>query len=395
MVSNSRSFHILAIGLLVAASVFTYDSAVRELWAGLVVGLVACVVAAGLVWASQTPRVLRAGEPGTVRDARDEDLRVILDQLPVPVVRHVEGERPEALNRAARALFQTDDVILSETSVLEKAMQEAATGSKAVIPVLGGQYAVNVSEVASDSGYARLAALTDVQTEMHKAEAAAMRDTLQVLSHEIMNSLTPVASLAEVAGAFLEKEPANVVLARESLDTLSRRAGSLTRFIEAYRSVARLPEPVLQSVDPARLVRDVLNLFMRTPGNSTIDWRIALDEILPRLNLDEPQISQALINVITNAIEAIEGTSEPRWIGVTATHAQHNLIITVSDNGPGVPDSLRPNLFTAFATTKPKGTGTGLNLARQIALAHGGNLQLAGWSEDAPTTFTFSFPVRA
>ncbi len=391
MVSNSRPLHILAIGLLVAAAVFTYDSAVRGLWAGLSVGLAACAVLAGTVWVSQAARLVREGELNAVRDARDEDLRVILDQLPVPLVRHVDGRRPEALNRAARALFQTDDVIVTEMPELVKALSEAASGSQAVLPVLGGQYAVSVSEVASDSGHARLAALMDVQTEMHKAEAAAMRDTLQVLSHEIMNSLTPVASLADVAATFLDKDPADVASASEALATLARRAGSLTRFIEAYRSVARLPDPVMQLVEPARLVRDVANLFLRTPGHGAIEWTVEIGDTLSRLNLDEPQISQALINVITNAIEATDGLDGPRRIRIAASEAQHNVVITVSDNGPGVPDSVRANLFTAFATTKPAGTGTGLNLARQIALAHGGNLQLA---THQPTTFAFSFPVR-
>jgi signal transduction histidine kinase len=115
---------------------------------------------------------------------------------------------------------------------------------------------------------------------------------------------------------------------------------------------------------------------------------------LPRLNLDEPQISQALINVITNAIEATDGMDGPRRIRIAAAEAQHNVVITVSDTGPGVPDTLRPNLFTAFATTKRGGTGTGLNLARQIALAHGGNLQLVNGQPGEPTTFAFSFPVK-
>lgn len=395
MVSNSRPFRILAIGLLVAAAVFAYDSALRGLWAGLGIGLAACVVLAGAVWVSQAARVVRAHEHSTARDARGEDLRVILDQSPVPLIRHVQGQRPEALNRAARALFQTDDIIIAETEALVRAMTEAAGGSQTVLKVLGGQYAVSVSEVASDEGHAWLAALTDVQTEMHKAEAAAMRDTLQVLSHEIMNSLTPVASLAEVADAFLGKTPADVASARESLDTLSRRAAGLTRFIEAYRSVARLPDPVLQPVEPARLVRDVSDLFVRAPGNEDIAWEIEANEALPRLNLDEPQISQALINVITNAIEATDGIDGSRRIRIAAVEAQHNVVITVSDTGPGVPETLRPNLFSAFATTKPGGTGTGLNLARQIALAHGGNLQLVNGRPGAPTTFAFSFPVRS
>jgi two-component system, NtrC family, nitrogen regulation sensor histidine kinase NtrY len=391
MVSNSRPFQILAIGLLVAAAVFTYDSAVRGLWAGLGVGLAACIVLVGIVWVSQGARVVRVREPGMARHARDEDLRVILDQLPVPLVRHVDGQRPEALNRAARALFQTDDIIVAETPELIQALSEAGAGSQTVLPVLGGQYAVTVSEVVSDGGHARLAALTDVQTEMHKAEAGAMRDTLQVLSHEIMNSLTPVASLSEVAAAFLDKDPVDVGSAREALLTLSRRAAGLTRFIEAYRSVARLPDPVLQPVEPARLVRDVSNLFLRTPGHDAIEWVVEASDTLPRLNLDEPQISQALINVITNAIEATDGLEGPRWIRIAASANQHNVVIAVSDNGPGVPGSIRSNLFTAFATTKPEGTGTGLNLARQIALVHGGNLQLAAYE---PTTFAFSFPIR-
>ncbi len=391
MVSNARALHMLAILLLVAAGVFACDAGRNGLWANLVLGILG--FGALLVFLHATYAVRPVQEPAHAAPEAREDLRALLDQSPVPLVRYVQGQGAQALNRAARSLFQTDDLIVSGAEDLIVAMTAPGSGSRSVLSVFDRQYAVSVSEIVTEERTLRLASLTDVQAEIHRAEAAALRDTLQILSHEIMNSLTPVASLADIANTCLTEKPKpDVRSAREALDTLSQRARSLSRFIEAYRSVARLPEPVFQSVEVGRQIGNIADLFSRTGG--ALDFRVEIEEGLPRLRLDEAQISQALINVITNAIEATENGDGPR-VSVSAHASRQNVVITVADNGPGVPEAIRRNLFTAFATTKAKGTGTGLNLARQIALAHGGNLELLHDGSDGDTVFAFTLPLSS
>ena len=140
-------------------------------------------------------------------------------------------------------------------------------------------------------------------------------------------------------------------------------------------------------------MQEVLEVFVHGPAARAVEFKIDLEDSLPLLALDEPQVSQALINVLTNAMEATLERDTQRHVSVVVRRAYQYVMIEISDNGPGISDSVKAGLFTAFATTKEKGTGTGLNLARQIALAHGGNLQLLADGSAGDTVFAFSFPV--
>jgi signal transduction histidine kinase len=396
MASNPRILHLVAALLLAAAAIFTFDAGRDGLWANLMLGLLCMGGLLVFLQAALPQPPVRADEPAeTVTDGRD-DLRALLDQSPVPLIRFTPEQGAYALNRAARTLFQTDDLIASGAGDVVGVLTAPASGARRIISVFDRQYAVSVSEVMAGGGNVRLAALTDVQAEIHQAEAAALRDTLQILSHEIMNSLTPVASLADIAESYLAgKSDPEVQSAREALETLSQRARTLSRFIEAYRSVARLPEPEFQAVNIGVMTRNITDLFVRSASDGAYEFEVHVEDNLPRLWLDEAQMSQALINVITNAIEATESLDGPRRIAVHAGLARQNIVITVTDNGPGVPEAIRRNLFTAFVTTKTKGTGTGLNLARQIALAHGGNLELLDGDGDTVFAFTLPCPPKA
>ena len=393
MAYKSRLTHLLIVAGLVVASLYSYDSVRSGLWANVAVGIGLFIALFVLVVTSTPVNQISDTQMPETGAAGAYGLHTLLDQMPTPAVSYTAGEAPKAVNRAARALFRTDDAIVSDAVPVSEAMSASYSSARPILTVNGRRYAVSVSEIISDSGAIRLGILTDVQMEIHKAEAAALRDTLQILSHEIMNSLTPVASLADIADSYLAEESSDAVRsAREALEMLSRRATNLTTFIEAYRSIARLPEPILKLVDPVRLAQDAMNVFVHGLAVASVEFDLAFDDDLPQLALDEPQVSQALINVLTNAVEATS-ESDTRRVSVKVERAQHDVLVKVSDSGPGISESVKSDLFTAFATTKTKGTGTGLNLARQIALAHGGNLQLTADGQNEATTFVFSFPV--
>lgn len=394
MAFNTRTAHLLAVILLVAAALFAYDSALRGYWIDLAAGVLAALLLLVFVGATARAGWTPRPDPHGLPPEDPAALRLLLDQVPIPLVSSSELAGVRAVNRSARSLFQTDDVIRSDNGDLVEAIMSALPGHRPNVTISGRQYAVSISEITRDGGYIRLATLSDVQMEIHKAEASALRDTLHILSHEIMNSLTPVATLADVAESYLEEGGAEATKsAKEALETLSRRAGSLARFVESYRSVARLPEPMLQPVDLALLLTDIVRLFTHEFSGTPVGIEADIDDDLPWGNLDEAQVSQAIINVMTNAIEATESITGVRRVRVRLRREPGCLVLEISDNGPGVAGHLKPNLFNAFATTKLKGTGTGLNLARQIALGHGGNLQLIDDGQNGPTTFAFTFPL--
>lgn len=388
MVFESRPLRALALVALILSAAFTCDALMKALWANAAIGtLIGTILFAGLMSAQR--RSVAAPIASSVNGAADP-VHVFLDQIPLPLISLVSGGMPQAVNRAARALFETDDAIVRGRDALLAALTPP---NEPRLDLFGRRYALTVTEVQTQDGPFRLATLTDVQSELHRAEAATLRDTLQVLGHEIMNSLTPISSLADIAHDYLspmQNEAADK--AREALSTLSRRSASLTRFIEAYRSLARLPPPQVQPVHPGRLVEDVLSFFSRNPALSEVRFDREIAEDVPWVALDEAQVGQALINILTNAVEATEANTGLRLIRVSVSHTAHDVVIRIADNGQGIAETVRAGLFMTFTTTKPHGSGTGLNLARQIALAHGGNL---GLIEDpsASTVFAFTFPV--
>ncbi len=192
-----------------------------------------------------------------------------------------------------------------------------------------------------------------------------------------MNSLTPVASLAETAAEYLEGETSSSAQsARDALAVLSRRAAGLARFVEGYRTLARLPPPVLRPVNLSDLLRDVVEVFR--VGWEPRGVQVVFEDLAPNrtLDLDPDLLAQALLNVLTNGAEAaIDANSSPQ-VKLSARADGPRAEILIEDNGPGVPAQLRESVFQPFVTSKPHGAGIGLNLARQIALSHGGDLTI-------------------
>ncbi len=394
MVSRLAIRRMAITGGLAAAAMFVFQAAEHGLWANLVLGLMVmagCAVpllkdAPEIVPEPPVSPVSGAGEGGS--------LAAVLDQVPIPLLRYRPDMGVQALNRAARMLFRSDDGLVVAPADLLDAIGRDDSGTGRIVRLFDRAYAVGVSEITMAGQAVRLASLADVQSEVRMAEAGAMRDLLRVLSHEIMNSLTPVASLAGIARGHLEGETSpGADSAREALDFLSQRAAGLTRFVEAYRSLARLPDPQPRLIDVGILLHDVIRVFEQSPLARDLAIALDLPAGLPPLDLDEAMMAQALINVLTNAAEASVAKDSGRHIGVTVFRDGDNVHIRIGDDGCGIADDLRDKIFHAFVTTKANGTGTGLNLARQIALAHGGDLVLSQTSPPWTTAFSFVFRI--
>lgn len=300
---------------------------------------------------------------------------LLLDAAPTPMLA-VEGDSARALNRAARQLFATDDRI------------------RPVPPELADCGASHLRHEARSwridrvmLGDGMVVALIDIEQEERAADARASAELIQVLGHEFFNGLAPIASLAESGLAALQQPNADPALLRDILATLARRADGLQRFAEAYRSLARLPDPVARTVAVGPTLRDLARLFSgRWPGVAlTVE---APDDL--KWLLDQDQISQALWALLQNAAEAVADRQDGQ-VALMARRTEAGLVVEVGDNGPGIPPDAALRIFRPFHTTKPKGTGIGLSLARQIAQAHGGSLTL---SDNTATLFRLSLPQR-
>ncbi len=218
----------------------------------------------------------------------------------------------------------------------------------------------------------RLFTMENVQYVLQQSEVKVQKRLISVLTHEIMNSLSPIISLSESLCSSMEND-GHIIDETElqALRTINRRSQGLLNFVDNYRKLSRLPKPVFQWTCIGEIVTTVKSLY----PNDYISF-IVEDELI-QLSVDRQQMEQVLINLVKNAIEATEGINEPKII--VATHADHSnrhFIITVSDNGIGFSPESIDSLFLPFFTTKPNGSGIGLSLSLQIMIQHRGFIKV-------------------
>lgn len=309
----------------------------------------------------RTPSSIAADE----HDGERIMLRALLDQAPGALLAVEGGTRIRVLNRAARRLFATDDLVSPAPAAL---LASDATRWRHE----GRSWRIDRVDVAGLGPPRTVIALVNVEAEEHAAEARATRELLRVLGHEVMNAMAPITSLAESAMAVLAVPERRDVLLPDILGTLARRADGLRRFTEAYRLVARLPEPVLAPVRIDELLVDMARLF-------EAQWHRRVTLIVADVDpvtvaLDRAQMTQALWALLQNGAEAALTAAPPPMVWLSTTSGENHIAFRVADSGPGVEPGDVTRMFHPFVTTKPDGNGIGLTAARQIAQSHGGDV---------------------
>jgi C4-dicarboxylate-specific signal transduction histidine kinase len=205
---------------------------------------------------------------------------------------------------------------------------------------------------------------------------------VRVLTHEIMNSITPVTSLAQTAAALMREADQGgseaVSDARAAVETLARRADGVMHFVESYRQISRTPDVRRRAFEVLPWAREIEALFAASNPSEDVSLDLKVTPESLTLDADPDLLCQVLINLLRNAAEAASGHAGKPRVGLSFQRMAHGRVqIEVADNGPGVPPELRQDVFLPFFTTKAKGTGVGLSLARQIVLAHRGSIALA------------------
>jgi len=213
-----------------------------------------------------------------------------------------------------------------------------------------------------------LLVLTDLSRTLREEERRAWQRLVRVLGHEMNNSLAPIKSLAASLESLLRRDPPPPDWqddARSGLHSIASRADSLSRFLQAYTRLTKLPPPQKQDIDLAELMQRVADLEPRLNVKVVSGPKTTI-------HADAAQLEQLLINLVHNAVDAALETHGNVAIGWR--EQDDSVEIFVQDEGPGVMNTA--NLFVPFFTTKPDGSGIGLPLSRQIAEAHGGSLVL-------------------
>ncbi len=238
----------------------------------------------------------------------------------------------------------------------------------------------------------------DIQQELDEKETESWVRLIRVLTHEIMNSITPITSISESILRYYKTadgQPAveppgegqlqNII---KGLEVIRGQGIDLMEFVQSYRSFLSLPPPDKSVVPAQRLLEKVAVLMAQEnqQGAIRIDFSSHPEEL--ELFIDEKQISQVLVNLCKNALQSMDGRETGAIRMVASQNAQERKFIRVSDNGPGIPADLLDQIFVPFFTTKKTGTGIGLSLSKQIMHLHGGSLSVESQEN---TVFTLSF----
>src|SRR6266545_2217177 len=300
-------------------------------------------------------------------------LRTIMSEIDVAVFTFDPKRRLRLVNRAGETLLgQPMDKLLGKTAnelALDGCLEANEDEPLALnFPGASGRWGIRRSTFREEGLPNELLVLTDLSRTLREEERRAWQRLVRVLGHEMNNSLAPIKSLAASLESLLRREPLPTDWKEDAgsgLNSIASRADSLSRFLQAYTRLTRLPPPQKQDVDLGKLVQRVVDLEPRLkvqvrPGPKAI------------IRVDAAQIEQALINLVHNAVDAALETHGNVTLG---WREKGNCVeILVEDDGPGIMNPA--NLFVPFFTTKPEGSGIGLPLSRQIAEAHDGTLVL-------------------
>lgn len=218
---------------------------------------------------------------------------------------------------------------------------------------------------------------------LDQAETQAWQKLIRVLTHEIMNSITPVISLSETLLSRVDTAAPGTI--KQGLGVINRRSRGLMDFVQSYRQLTKISTPEKKEFKASEMLTDLRGLY----PDSNIHFTLSDPALI--LNADRSQLDQVMINLIKNAIEAAI-SDKPLRIDVDVKDLKNKTIqITVSDNGPGIPAEVQERIFIPFFTTKQQGSGIGLALCRQIIQLHGGIINVQS-TQDKGTTFSIVLP---
>ena len=332
-----------------------------------------------------------------LRSEREEEvrqLRALVEHVPVPLLCvHPDG-KVEVQNIAARRLFAARPPVRVEDleafgDALAGAVASIRPGERRLVTmrVEGEEHRVTVAatEVVARGRSERLLSVQDIRSELEREQIESWQGLVRVLTHEIMNSITPVASLARTAEGLLDdvlaSDGAPAALKeemgdlRQAVETVARRSDALMKFVSSYRKLTRLPAPSPRPVAVRPLLESAVRLARADAGDAAPDFVVEVRPEGLEIEADEGMLEQVLINLLRNATQALEGRGGTVWLSGRISPRGRG-VLEVADDGPGIPPEIADKVFYPYFTTRRDGSGVGLALTRQVMIAHGGTVAL-------------------
>ncbi|MTI21871.1 GHKL domain-containing protein [Fulvivirga sp. RKSG066] len=327
-------------------------------------------------------------------------LETLVEHVNVGIISFDQNERVHLMNNAMKGLLgKTSFLYLKSLETVNNellhTLRNIAPGDQKLLNVKINnnllQLAIYASAFKIEDKTYKLISLQNIKNELENNELDAWKKLIRVLTHEIMNSVTPISSLTDTLVQMVQTDrkdqPDTQVLSKVSqgLEAIKSRSEGLQSFTEAYKTLTRIPTPSFVEVDLPKLLERVQLLLAHELDN--INITIAHSDRKIKAIADPALLEQVIINILKNAKEAMVQTPEPS-ISISV-HRQERIVIMITDNGPGIEQEKMDKIFIPFFTTKSNGSGIGLALSREIMRLHNGSIYVKS-QEGAGTTFTLT-----
>lgn len=333
------------------------------------------------------------------KEAQYHYFRTIVQHLGIGIITFKKDGEIQIINTAAKRLFQIDQIkninqLGSISTNLVSRFLSLKTGGRDLVKFEQNGEIINVAifviELTLRGEEFKLVSVQNIQSELEEKEMEAWQNLIRVLTHEIMNSVTPISSLAKTVDdeivALVDKLNKGGKVKGEDLEdlhlamqTIEKRSKGLIKFVTDFRNLTRIPAPVVTNVKVKDIFEQLKILLKQSIEQNRIKLRFRLQNEDLIIHADKDLIEQVLINLIKNAMEAHENDDrdKDKVIDIEAFYDEkQKVVLKVSDNGPGIDEDALDKIFIPFFTTKRNGSGIGLSLSRQIMRQHGGSISV-------------------
>ena len=349
--------------------------------------------------------IQKLGRQETEKNAQAHFLKALIEEIPFSILvlgpngdlRLINHQAQETLNipdvqnwqnlksNRTHLLYQLVNLPTATSHLIERRTDR--TSQSLSVDILG----ININNESL-----RIISIKNIESVIQQKETDAWHKLIRVLTHEIMNSITPITSITETIRKILQNhnELDHVMTEdlREAIDTIYLRSSGMLTFVKKYREISRIPQPHFDWSDSEKLMSRVIILMKNNYPEVTIQFEKSEEKPFPLIYCDESQIEQVCINLIKNACEAYDNHNSDKKVLVHGQFINDHVLFTLSDFGSGISEKHFDRIFVPFYTTKRNGSGIGLGLSRQILQNHQGTLTCT--SPMSPTIFSLRLPIK-
>lgn len=337
-------------------------------------------------------------------------LQTVIQHINIGIIAYRKDGEVDIVNNAIKRLFGINNLNhiqqlnTIDESIVHKLLNIKA-GDSILIKLLKEdevlQLAVVATEFKKEGEEYLLVSFQDIHAELEAKEIESWQNLIRVLTHEIMNSITPISSLTTTVNQMVfDEESMNIKMnaldsgemadVKLALETIGKRSEGLLNFVEIYRNLTRIPKPDFRHIPVFDLFQNVEQLFAVQLRENNIHFSYKISPETLHLTADPDLLEQVLINLVLNAIQALKDSPNPEIKIVSRFNRNNRVIIEIADNGKGIKPDLLDKIFMPFFTSKKEGSGIGLSLSRQIMHMHKGSIHVKSINKKG-SVFTLLF----